>query len=367
MAGIRKTVLISINKVTSGVNSDNQTLKATASQTELDASVSSRDPIRKSKIVATGTKAFYTDGVLYKYFDLTDIFENISDLSRVVQFIRDFSHEFASSDILAIGTTRPVTDEFGSQSIAPTLKVDKGLVDIASYEDILSYVIQFNRQFSDDSVLEDVIAFSLQTNLSDEFQTVDIISVVLTLIRRVTDIVTFDDSQIIAVTKGILEILTSEEQAVIDIQKPFTNINEVIEDFRISAQKPFLEGVDISDLSINSIGKPFEEINFLLETVSSIIQKRLDNIVESNEDIIKSFSKIQSEIVNSDDLSTIQLIKLLEEEVTLFDQINIVSIFNRTFDEINQLGSQGFLVAQNYTIDNTYFSEDYVGQSATFT
>lgn len=367
MAGIRKTVLISINKITSGVNSDTQILKSTAAQSDLDSAVSSRDPIKKSKIVATGTKAFYTDGILYKYYDLSDVFENISDLSRIVQFIRTFGHEFINSDILAIGTTRPVSDDFSSLSIAPTLKVDKGLVDLVSYDDILSYIIQYNRQFSDDNVLEDVIAFSMQTHLADEFQTLDILKVVLTLIRRVTEVVTFDDSQILAITKGVLEIVNIEEITESAIQKPFLNLNTVEEDFRLNAQKPFLNGVDITDLSVNSIGKPFSEINFLIETVFSILQKRIENLVTSDEIISKSYSKIQSDITHIDDVNLISVLKLLDEEVTLFDQINIVSNFVRTFDEINQVGSQGFLVAQNYTIDNTYFLEDYVGQSATFT
>lgn len=367
MAGIRKSVLITINKISSGVKSDNQIFKATASQSEIQSSVASRDPIRKSKIVATGTQAFYTDGVLYKFFDLTDVIENISDFTRVVQFIRDNIDEFSSADLIALGTTRVITDEFFTNDVIPTLSIDKGIREDITHEDILSFVTQYNRQFSNDNVIEDVIAFSLQTNLTNQFQSIDILKAVLTLIRRVTDIVSFDDSQLIEFTKGILNLVNVEEIVDFQTDKQLLNSFNLEQLVNINTQKKFSDDFTTDDNSLITTGKLIEEISFLLEIVTIALQKKFENTTVSDEEINKSYLKIQQDILNTEDLNLLTLVKTLQDEVTLFDQINILNNFARIFDENNQIDSQGFLIAQNYTIDNSYFLEDYVGQSATFT
>ena len=440
MAGIRKAVLITINKISSGVTSDNQISKATALQTDIDSTVASRDPIRKSKIVATGANAFYTDGVLYKFFDLSDIFQNVSDFSRVVQFFRDHLDEFTNSDVIALGTLKPFSNEFSTKDDAPIFSIDKTLENVIVSEDLFSTLLQFNRLFVNDFVLEEVLAFSLEKPLSDQFQSQDVIKIVLTLIRRVIDIVTVSDSQIISVIKGIIDIVSQEETLNFDFAKILEHLFDVQDVFEASTIKSLQEIIDTTESSTRESGKNLlDEISFFIEIVTSAVQKQLidetsieetlsksvstiyqdissindvikigsekseqdifisndvirNDVGKNNLDVVvsfeiitsavqkqvqdsylvdetttKAFVKIQQEIALTDDKLAAQPTKVLQEEVTLFDQINTLSNFNKTFEDTHQAQSEGFLVAQNYTIDNTYFLEDYVGQSATFT
>lgn len=312
MAGIRKAVLITINKISSGVTSDNQISKATAVQSDIESAVASRDPIRKSKVVATGANAFYTDGVLYKFFDLSDIVQNVSDFSRVVQFFRDHLDEFTNSDVVALGTLKPFSNEFSSQDDAPIFSIDKTLENVIVSEELISTLIQFNRQFSDDLVLEEVIVSKSVGSLHQDTSS------------------TTDDFTLDAI-KSLQDVFENIETATLATGKNNLDDVESFEIFALAAQKQL------------------EDINGFDDVTS------------------KAFIKIHQDISFAQDQLGAQPTKVLQEEVTLFDQINTLSNFDKTFDDTHQSQSEGFLVAQNYTIDNTYFLEDYVGQSATFT
>ena len=78
-----------------------------------------------------------------------------------------------------------------------------------------------------------------------------------------------------------------------------------------------------------------------------------------------SFNKALSEAQNNTETTTVSFAKLLQDVDLAID--NISKLINKSIEDQVSVISSGFLVSQNYTEDNTYFLEDYVGESRTFT
>lgn len=79
---------------------------------------------------------------------------------------------------------------------------------------------------------------------------------------------------------------------------------------------------------------------------------------------VVSFVRSFSEAVTSADTLAKSLGRNLQEIANFSDQIN--NSIGKFAQEVVQTNDFGSVIAQNYTEDNTYFLEDYVGQSATF-
>lgn len=79
---------------------------------------------------------------------------------------------------------------------------------------------------------------------------------------------------------------------------------------------------------------------------------------------VVSFIRNFSDTVSQTDTLAIQTSKVFAEVANFSDQIN--NSIGKFVQDSVQSADFGTLIAQNYTIDNTYFLEDYVGQSATF-
>jgi hypothetical protein len=104
---------------------------------------------------------------------------------------------------------------------------------------------------------------------------------------------------------------------------------------------------------------------------TEIINKQLDKIFSDDIatadliDIVLTINRFFSETVTSDDTPAKTTTKNLSEINELIQQIS--KLINKSISDQVTLASSGSLISQGYTEDNTYFLEDYVGESRTFT
>lgn len=367
MSGLKKVLVISVNRVGSGVKQSTplqssilKTARPITSTVEID------DPIKKAIGVRNRIQTYYEDGVLFKYRELIDINQNVSDFDRIVQYIRFYEDTFNNPDVMLLATIKAVTDTASSQNPAPIIKVDKSVQDIVTHEEVTQLVSQFARVFEDKAIPEEVIAFSSNKILEDLYQQVDISRAVLTLIRRNIEVVNFTEDNVFDVSKQLIEPVEAIQQVVFNVQTTLSDnylLNELIQNH---VQKPLIDLAQSLDATRLHTNKSFIDLVDQVDTVLKNIALGKENLVTYEETHLKSFSKVLIDNYLLPDTVSKSISTKVENSFTLSEQINIVSLYVRNFQDIVSFSSPGTAIAQNYTINNTYFAEDYVGQSVTF-
>ena len=167
-----------------------------------------------------------------------------------------------------------------------------------------------------------------------------------------------------------VEIITPTDLVSLATTKSF---NEIVQ-FNDAQNFTFGKGIsDFSTLSDSIVAtlifiRNFADTSTLLETYSSSLAKALEDSIGSVDTYVFSINKPVSDSLvlldNMDGDIEYQLVKTTSDLLTANDSqifdVLIVKSENAT------LNSNGILVMQDYC-DITYFLEDYVGQSRTFT
>jgi hypothetical protein len=77
------------------------------------------------------------------------------------------------------------------------------------------------------------------------------------------------------------------------------------------------------------------------------------------------YNRSHFDTLSVNDLRVLLFSKNLQDTFILLDNIN--NQINKNFTDNVSTQSSGYLISQGYTVDNTYFLEDYVGEYRTFT
>jgi hypothetical protein len=135
--------------------------------------------------------------------------------------------------------------------------------------------------------------------------------------------------------------------------------------------KQLFDSANIQDLfsTISKYNRVFDDTFSSSDFVALNSQKDIFDSVSITDDIVYFIigrpERIELDIILADDLSSINFDKLVSDTFDVLDNINN-KITKNLSDGIN-LDSVGSLFSQGYTVDNTYFLEEYVGESRTFT
>ena len=132
------------------------------------------------------------------------------------------------------------------------------------------------------------------------------------------------------------DALTLKSSVDVLTLKAYTQLNELKASFQVG-NFPFIPAfIDFTN-----------PINFVSEIFFSFTKNLQDSV------------DLPSELVSID--------VILNKENTGVVTENIAIALEKSFFETSTVSSSGSLISQSYTVDNTYFLEDYVGSSRLFT
>lgn len=108
---------------------------------------------------------------------------------------------------------------------------------------------------------------------------------------------------------------------------------------------------------VKVVRKPLVESPALVDTDAKVFSKVISHSVFSTDDL--------NGVVPGDD-QTLAVFKSLNNGIQAAETFVFKMIYRPSFTETPNLTSTGYLRSQGYTVDMSYFEEDYVGASRTF-
>jgi tRNA/tmRNA/rRNA uracil-C5-methylase (TrmA/RlmC/RlmD family) len=149
------------------------------------------------------------------------------------------------------------------------------------------------------------------------------------------------------VTKSLLDdSLVNEILALSFIKRP--------QDFSFSTDSPF-----------KTVTKLLQEASLFTDSPVKNIGKRLNDLGVFNDTLTKISNKVLQDLPILSDAPKYTFTTPKSDFFQTQDAIN--NAVNKKLSDVLNISSSGSLISQGYTVDNTYFLEDYVGESRTFT
>lgn len=157
--------------------------------------------------------------------------------------------------------------------------------------------------------------------------------------------------------------------------KSLSDTSAVTDDQAIAVSKRFSETPETSDRLFVDASKFLEDDPTTVDSIVIEYSKPLSEALGANEFSRVSLAKVLSDSANvTDDLDG-QTTTEDDQEISFFKVLKNHSIINesdiksiaKVLSESPSMEDSGSLFAQNYTVDTTYFAEDYVGESRAFT
>jgi len=266
---------------------------------------------------------------------------------RTLEFIRRFTDSFGFSDSPSFSTEKPLVDIF-LISDAAAKGFNKPRADAFSLSDsapVFSYQVAYFDSFA----LSETIRRTFSKALIDSTGTTD--AAQFALGKHTADAFYLADSASRSTAKALTDSFTHTDAAAKDTAKALT------------------DSFPLSDFAVRNTFKSFSDSFGSSETLTRALNKGVfDSLVLSD-----FSSRIIGRVINdgvamndSADLAdniTYQAVKYITNLVFVSDATTVAANANK--NDTVSLGSSGLLTSQNYC-DMSYFAEDYVGSSRTF-
>ena len=211
--------------------------------------------------------------------------------------------------------------------------------------------------------------------------------------KNVTDSSVSTDDNTIEIGKSRADSSTTSDDETLQFGKSPSDIAPVSEDHRFDIGKLIEEslyGTDdldgetsIDDDQEVDFTKVRSDLSFASELFAHVTAKSLSDAGEALENISIGVSPNKADSAYLADDQSFALTKLVSDAPTTSESLaySFGSLFsdssNAAESEVKSIGKiprdsaasvdSGSLISQGYTVDNTYFAEDYVGDSRTFT
>lgn len=167
---------------------------------------------------------------------------------------------------------------------------------------------------------------------------------------------TFDSQIFFSVSKPFSNAIEIISQPVITAGKTFTDIAGVVISAPIfSFTKVVSDNVTVNDEVDGSVSGADVELEFFKST---------DNTPAVTDLPEKTFITSRFEQILASDAPQITISLPRSEAISITD-VEVLGI-SSVYSETPSVDDVGFLYSQGYTVDMTYFAEDYVGESRTF-
>lgn len=220
-------------------------------------------------------------------------------------------------------------------------------VDIVTPTDLVSLTTTKNTTDSVTSV--DVSTRSLAKVLSETLTTADVITIVKTVTPVFGDSVTMSDVFSSLFDKGALDAVALNDTTAFDYSKPLGDSYATVDAFGVSFITSRSETLTTADDSVLAVDKQVADTVAPADANSFDITKVLEDFIT-----LADSANITTGIPDQFEFDSFGFI-----DVQVID-------FGLNKDDNVTTASLGYLLSQDYC-DITYFAEDYVGTSRTFT
>lgn len=213
-------------------------------------------------------------------------------------------------------------------------KTDKAVADSVSLVENFSKLLIFIRRFADTLAISEALALDLGKALYDTAAATD--AATREISKLIPDGVAMNDEA--DTTDGLLVLFT----------KAFTNMAFVADAKTVDFVKAVTDSVSPAD------------------TLASLFAKLLSDTVLFADAASLGFGLAKTDSVSATELIAIALIvgRSVNDSVTMADSTSLAP--NKGLSDSASVDDSGALLSQGYC-DITYFAEDYVGESRTFT
>lgn len=248
-----------------------------------------------------------------------------SDSSGLYQYKTD---TVAVIDSKIISVAKQFSELLGVAD-ATVKSTNKLIADSISFSEVVVTVLIFIRNFADSINVPDALAIDYLKQLADQ--------------------VSLSDSDTLDFSKGISDGVAMSDDADIDfdLQKYIMNMAFVADAETKSFSKSLYDIATLVDLFSYEFNKPLADSFSLTESTSLIQELLKSESIIITDALAKEFAKtVTADSINSTDAVSLEPSKAMSDTATI--------------DDAGSLLSQGYC-------DITYFAEDYVGSSRSFT
>lgn len=173
-----------------------------------------------------------------------------------------------------------------------------------------------------------------------------------------------------------VDSVVSFDDTVVSLFKSLSDSPEAAEAATLSFYKSLADDGFVGDAQVFAFAKSLNDTAVLPEQISKAFQKGPYDFAYFSDEHFHSYQKILSETIGvTDDIDgessalddqEIQFFKVRVDVAHATDTLDFTMAFNRTFTDTASSTDAGSIRNQGYA-DFTFFAEDYVGVSRTFT
>lgn len=238
------------------------------------------------------------------------------------------------SDAVALSVSKQFSDAVSMAAVADTLvhEVTKGLQDSVGVTDVLVATLVFLRDFADSVTATDAPILDVSKSLADAVEISE--TAVRAFIKSLSDGVAMNDSfdlgdgAVYSFTKGVSNVVFANDALTSSFAKALADTQVINEALSFSFSSSLADGATVAD------ALSFASQKYLADTFT----------------LVDNASKLVSKSVTTDSFGVSD---------------SVVNSHNKPFSDMIAATSAGSLLSQGYC-DLTYFAEDYVGETRTF-
>jgi len=298
-------------------------------------------------------------------------------LSRQVGYNRTPADAASAIDLASLAAEKFFSD-VGDISDAVLAAQGKGLSSSAGANDTFVHQSVFSRPLTDDGVISDTHAVTQSKAVSNATSVSD--NVLLAKSKDLTDAADATENNIFSVGKGLsnsagaTDTFTSQRAS----SRSFTDTADAAENNIFSIGKGLSNSADATENNIFSIGKGLSNSADATENNIFSVGKGLSNSAgatdtfTSQQAFSRSFTDTAYATDDIDGAASIlddqemQFVKARTDIASVTDSVLVLRTVNQFHTETPSATDAGSLRSQGFA-DFTYFAEDFVGASQTFT
>ena len=229
-------------------------------------------------------------------------------------------------------------------------------------------VLSTTKVLDDTPILQEFVGIDFDKQLADSFSMVDQVDIAYDIGKVFADAYTTIDTTTVTPGKGVAYSVFMVDNMDGDIEfaliKTISELQFVTDSLLAVVGKQITDTFSGIDTASVTLGKVFSDS--VTESDSSVINfgKNPTDNVSLQEVLTRVLSKAFADSFTGIDTTAYAFAKVLTDISAITDQSTIASSLQKADNAV--LDDAGLLVMQDYC-DITYFLEDYVGQSRTFT
>ena len=344
-----------------------------------------------SKIIATVTKAATTLAA-YAYNIKTKAIIEISSRTKALTIVQTGRTKleyvtglFFLAYIKIFGDNTSISDSASKQTgkgVQETVNISetdftavgKNTVDTTNFSE--SDKIDYGKATADTTNISESDQVLIGKNAVDttNFSESDVVD----FGKGIADATNFAESTAAVFGRSTSDTTNFSESDVVDFNKAATDTANTSDIIATQSSKNIADQVNFTD-DINGAAVDDDQNVFFFKnnTETFSAQDSLQSLLQYFRDVSETTNISESdsiqlvknslETLNFSEADVVALNKNVTESVNLTDSVAAVTGFARVVSDTTNISSSGLVIIQDYTTDNNYFAEDFVGQSATIT